>query len=141
MKHEHKALLIKYIVCFCIASLVSLAVFWVKGFFNHTAAVNIQILSDGFFVSGSLFVLFAGMMYISSEGALIGISFLLRNAVLTFIPMGRKKQERYIDYRERKMSKIKKPGDHCMLLIGLLFLAVGVTFTVIWYLNYYNPTV
>ena len=138
MKKENKALLLKYITCFAVASLITVAVFWSKGFFSHTVAMNIQILADGFFVSGILMTMFAGMMYISSEGALIGIGFVLRNVFLAFVPMGRLKHELYKDYRERKLREMKKPKDRCVLLTGLLFLFVGVVFNVIWYVNFYN---
>ena len=138
MKNENKAVLIKYIVCFGVASLITLAVFWIKGFFTHSLAVNVQILSDGFFVSGALFTLFAGMLYISGEGGLIGISFVLRNVVQAFTPMGRKNHEFYAQYRERKLKSIKKAGDPCFLITGLFFLTVGVVLTVIWFVNFYN---
>lgn len=138
MKKENKALLLKYIICFAVASLIAVAVFWSKGFFNHSVAVNIQILADGFFVSGILMTLFAGMMFVSGEGALIGIGFVLRNVVLSFIPMGRKKHELYADYRERKLKEMKKTKDRCILVTGLLFLFVGIVFNVIWYVNFYN---
>lgn len=138
MKKENKALLVKYIICFAVASLITVAVFWSKGFFGHSVAVNIQILADGFFVSGILLTLFAGMMFISGEGALRGIGFILRSVVLTFIPMGRQKHEKYADYRERKLRGMKKTKDHCILVIGLLFLIVGIIFNIIWYVKFYN---
>ena len=138
MKKENKALLVKYIICFAIASLITFCVFWSKGFFGHSLAVNVQILADGFFVSGILLTLFAGMIFISGEGALIGIGFVIRSVVLTFIPMGRQKHERYKDYRQRKLSEMKKNKDHAILYTGLLFLIVGIIFNVIWYVNFYN---
>ena len=138
MKDENKALLIKYIICFGVASLITLGVFGIKGFFTDSLAVNIQILADGFFVSGILLTLFAGMLFISGEGGLIGIGFVLRNIVQAFTPMGRKNHEFYAQYRERKLKSIKKSGDHCILVTGLFFLIVGITFTVIWYVNFYN---
>lgn len=138
MKKDNKALLLKYITCFAIASLIAIAVFWSKGFFGHSTAVNIQILADGFFVSGILLTLFAGMMFVSREGALIGISFVMRNVVMAFIPMGRKKHEVYRDYRERKLKELKKTNDKSILVTGLFFLMIGIVFTVIWYKNYYN---
>lgn len=138
MKKENKALLVKYIVCFAVASLITIAVFWYKGFFAHSLAVNIQILADGFSVSGLLLSLFAGMMFISGEGALIGIGFVLRNVVLAFIPLGRLRHEKYADYRERKMKELKKATDHAVLWTGLLFLVTGIVFSVIWYVNFYN---
>lgn len=138
MNQRIKALLIKYGVCFGIASLISILVFWSEGFFAHSIAVNIQILSDGFFISGLLFLFVAGMMYISGEGALIGIGYIMKSVIQMFIPMGRKHQERYPDYRERKLAGMKKSGDHCILVIGLLFFIVGVIFTIIWNVKFYN---
>ena len=138
MKQETKITLIKYAVCFGVEAIIALLVIWSKGFFVQSTAVNIQILSDAFFVSGLLMTLFAGLMYVTSEGALIGIGFVLRNVVLTFIPRGRAKHERYVDYRERKLEVAKKRNDICILITGLFFLFIGIVFTVIWYVNFYN---
>jgi hypothetical protein len=85
--------------------------------------------------------LFAGMMYVSSEGALIGIGFILRNVVLFFVPMGRTKHELYADYRERKLKEAKKHDTRCILVTGLIFLFIGIALTVIWNVVFYNPPV
>ena len=135
---EKKPLLKKYIICFIIASLLTVGVFAIKGFFTDSLAVNIQILSDGFTVSGLMFLFFAGMMFISGEGALIGVTFVFRNVILWFVPGGRFRQETYRDYRERKMSEKNKSGDHSILVTGLVFFVIGVVFTVIWSTNFYN---
>jgi len=141
VSNEKKDLLLKYAVCVGIALLITVAVFWSKGFFTDSASVNIQILSDGFSVSGILFSAIAGMMYVSGEGAFIGIGFALKNAVLAFIPGGRKRQERYADYRERKLGTLKKGSDHCILVTGLTFLGLGILFSVIWYFAFYQMPV
>ena len=138
MKDDNRDKLTKYAVCFSIEVFIAFLVIWSKGFFTHSTAVNIQILSDAFFVSGVLMTLFSGLLYVSSEGALIGISFVLRNVVLTFIPMGRARHEKYADYRERKLSEAKDQDNRCILVTGLIFLAVGLIFTAIWYVKYYN---
>ncbi len=137
MKNEHKAILIKYAICLGIEVLIGFLVIWSKGFFAHEASVNLQILADAFFVSGILMTLFAGLLFVSKEGALIGIGFVLRNVVLAFIPMGRMKHEKYADYRERKLGS--KKGNHntiCVLVTGLVFLTCGIVLTVIWNVNY-----
>ena len=139
MKQETKVTLRNYAICFGVEVLIAFLVIWSKGFFTDRASVNIQILSDAFFVSGILMTLFAGMMYISGEGALIGIGFVLRNVVLTFIPMGRAKQERYADYRARKLGEAKKHDNRHILITGLIFLFVGIVLTVIWDQMFYNP--
>ena len=138
MKEETKVKLIKYGVCCGVELLIAFLVIWSKGFFTQSAAVNVQILADAFFVAGILMSLFAGMMYVSSEGALIGISFVLRNMVLAFIPMGRTRQERYADYRARKLSELKKRNNNCILVTGLFFLIIGIVLTLIWYVKFYN---
>ena len=138
MKQKKRDALRNYGICVGIEVLIAFLVIWSKGFFAHSLAVNIQILSDAFFVSGVLMTLFAGMLYVSGEGALIGIGFVLRNVVLAFIPMGRAKHERYADYRERKLSEAKKRNDSCILVTGLFFLFIGIVLTVIWYVNFYN---
>ena len=138
MKQENKVTLRNYAICFGIEALIAFLVIWSKGFFTQSTAVNIQILSDAFFVSGILMALFAGMMYVSGEGALVGIGFVLRNIVLAFTPMGRARQERYADYRARKLSQAKKHNNSYILVTGLIFLFIGVVFTVIWYTAFYN---
>lgn len=138
MKQENKVILRNYAICFGIETLIAFLVIWSKGFFTQSTSVNIQILSDAFFVSGILMTLFAGMMYVSGEGALIGIGFVLRNIVLTFTPMGRARHERYADYRARKLSDAKKHNNSYLLVTGLIFLFIGIVFTVIWYAAFYN---
>jgi len=138
VKQETRVTLTKYAICFGIEVLIAYLVIWSKGFFTQSTAVNIQILSDAFFVSGILMTLFAGMLYVSGEGALIGIGFVLRNVFLAFVPMGRAKHELYADYRERKLSEAKRRNDRCILVTGLFFLAIGIIFTVIWYVKFYN---
>ena len=133
--------MLKYAACFGVATIITVAVFWSKGFFTDSIAVNIQILSDGFSVSGLLLTMFAGLLYVSGEGAFIGIGFVLRNVVQAFVPMGRRHHEVYAKYRERKMDKLKKFSDHCILFTGLIFLITGIIFTLIWYFKFYRMPV
>lgn len=138
MEQETKVTLRNYAICVGIEALIAFLVIWAKGFFTQSAAVNIQILSDAFFVSGIAMTLFAGLMYVSGEGALIGVGFVLRHVFLTFVPMGRAKYEKYSDYRERKLGTTQKRNRSYILITALIFLFIGIVFTVIWYTVYYN---
>lgn len=142
MKQETKALLIKYSACLAVASIITVLVFSSKGFFTDNLGVNIQILSDGFFVPGVIFFMVAGLLYVSGEGGLIGIGFVLRNVILFFVPMGRTKHELYKDYRERKLKEKEEKKDvgieRAIMHVGLAFLAISMIFTLIWYFNFYN---
>ena len=138
MEQEKKVTFRNYAICVGIEVLIAFLVIWSKGFFTKSAAVNIQILADAFFVAGILMTLFAGMLFVSGEGALIGIGFVLRNVVLAFIPMGRARHELYVDYRARKLSEAKKHDNSSILVTGLSFLIIGVILTAIWYVTFYN---
>ena len=138
MKQETKVTIRNYAICVAVEVLIAFLVIWSKGFFTESAAVNLQILADAFFVSGIIMTLFAGMLFISSEGALIGIGFVLRNVVLAFIPMGRAKHELYADYRARKLKEAKKTEISSVLVTGLFFLVIGITLTAIWSVKYYT---
>ena len=138
MKQETKVKLRNYGICVAVEVLIAFLVIWSKGFFTDRASVNVQILADAFFVSGILMTLFAGMMYVSGEGALIGISFVMRNVVLAFVPMGRTKHELYADYRARKLREAKKHNNRYILVTGLIFLFIGIALTAVWYAAFYN---
>ena len=138
MKEVEKKIIIKYAICFIVASLITVAVFWSSGFFTDNIGVNLQIWADGVSVSGILLLLLAGLMFVSSEGALLGIGFVMKSVVMWFVPMGRMQHETYAQYRQRKLGKIKKAGDNCVLVTGLIFLAIGIILNIIWYTNFYN---
>lgn len=136
MKKETKSVLIKYLICFGVASLITVVIFAIQGFFTDNVAVNMQILADGFSISGALMLAYAGVMFISGEGAFIGIGFVMKTVAQMFIPMGRKNHEFYADYREKQLAKLKKAEDHCVLITGLAFLAVGIVFMIIWHVAF-----
>ena len=47
-------------------------------------------------------------------------------------------QEKYIDYRARKLSEAKNSSNRHILVTGLIFVFIGVIFTAIWYTTFYN---
>ena len=138
MEQETKVKLRNYAICIIAELLIGFLVIWSKGFFAHSLAVNLQILADAFFVAGIMMTLFAGLMFVSREGALVGIGYVLRSAFYFFIPMGRARWERYGDYRERKLEKAKDRNCGCVLVTGLVFLFIGLALTGIWYVKFYN---
>lgn len=134
MEKEKKALLIRYIVCFCVASGIVLIILALKGFFSDNAKQNVQLLHDAFFSAGALLMLFSAMIFLSAEGALLGLSYVFGKAIkAVFIPFGRKDQESYAQYRERKLGNRKTTGAGTIFLVGLLFVAISVIFLIVWY--------
>ena len=133
MERDQKALLIRYIVCFCVASGLVFTVFVIKGFFTGDAKANIQLLHDAFFAAGILMVLFSGMLFVASEGAFLGVGYVLERAFKSLIPLGRKEHESYAQYRERKLGKKKTDSGGAIFFTGLLFVVVSIVFLIIWY--------
>ena len=138
MKQETRRTLRNYAICVAVELVIAFLVIWSKGFLVHSKAVNLQILADAFFVAGILMTLFAGLVYVSSEGALVGVQYVLRNAVLIFFPMGRARIEPYRDYRERKMAALKERSNACVIITGLSFLFIGLVLTFVWYKMFYQ---
>lgn len=138
MKQETKKTLRNYGICGAIEVVIGFLVIWSRGFFTDSASVNLQILADAFFVPGILMSLYAGMLFVSSQGGLIGISFVMRNVVLAFVPMGRARHEVYRDYRARKLEEAKERDNRPVTVTGLVFLAIGILLSVIWNRMYYQ---
>ena len=95
--------------------------------------MEVGVLCDAFTVAGLLMILFAGLMFVSGEGAFLGIGYALGRAVRIFIPTIGRKDESYAKYRERKTGKPKPKGEGAIFFTGLFFLAIGIIFLIIWY--------
>ena len=135
MEKDKKAVLRRYLVCFGIASAIVLGVFAIKGFFTADAKLNMQVLHDAFFTAGALFMLFSGLLFVSDEGAFLGVSFVLGKAFKAlFMPFGRKDTETYAEFRERKIGKKEKSSlKGCIFFTGLFFFVCSLIFLAIWY--------
>ncbi len=133
MGNENRPIWKRYLICFCVAIGLVVSIFAIKGFFTSNAKTNIQILSDAFFASGALLILFAGLLFVGGEGMFLGIGYALGRAVKALIPFSRKDHETYAQYRERKTGKQKTKGDGCIFFTGLFFVAVSIIFLIIWY--------
>ena len=132
MEKENKSALTRYLVTFGVASLITVCVFSIKGWFSADLMHNMSVLTDGFFASGALLMLFAGFQFVSGEGALLALGFVLGKAVRALIPFIKKPHENYQQYCERKANKEGKRGDGCIFFTGLAFLLVSIVFMVIW---------
>lgn len=128
-----KSLLIKYGICLGVAMAIVIFVCAINGFFSDDIKNNIRILSDSTFTAAAMFLMFAGMLFISSEGGFLGIGYILSRVVKAWIPLGRMDVETYAKYRERKLGTEKSHSDKSVLLTGLLFLLISIIFTVIWH--------
>lgn len=88
-----------------------------------------RVLSNGALVPGVLFVGISGLVWIAGEGLFDGIRYSMSRMKSQFF--GRNKNYSFYDYTRRE----KKHGSsYPMLIPGLLFLALSVVLTVLFYL-------
>ena len=127
MEQETKSRIIRYLICLAVGAGIVLTVFALKGFAMETKKETMQLLHDAFFSAGALMILFSGLLYVSGEGAFLGIGYALGRAVRALIPFSNKPHETYAQYRERKTGERKK-SDHALLLTGLFFFVVSLIF-------------
>ncbi len=133
MNKDKKSLLIRYGIAFGVGALLVFVVFCIKGFFTDDVRTNLQILTDAFFASGVLMMLFSGLMFCSGEGAFLGIGFIMRKVVRTLIPFLGRDTETYAHYRERKSGSSKPSGALCVLITGAVYFFVSLVFLFLWY--------
>ena len=133
MEQETKTAILRYLVAFLVACGIVVVVLAMRGFFQTSAKENMRLLHDAFFAAGALMMLFSGLLYVSGEGAFLGIGYAVGRAVKALIPFSKKEHETYAQYRERKLGKGKKKGDACIFFTGLFFFLISVVFVIIWY--------
>jgi hypothetical protein len=133
VEKDKKSVLIRYLVCFCVAIFITFLALWIKGFFKDTAKENMQVLHDAFFSAGALLMLFSGLLYVSGEGVFLGIGYALKSVARIFVPMSNRKMETYAEYRERKTGGEKPKNTHSIFFTGLFFFLISLIFLAIWY--------
>lgn len=104
---------------------------------SEMAVVDLyRTVADGFTVPGMLCI-FAGLIvWLSNEGALNGVSYVLKAAVQSLIFLGRRGPvEKYGDYVENQRKKQTK-GYSFLFVTGAVCLAVTAVFLVLYYQAY-----
>ena len=97
-------------------------------------------ICDAFTISGLFITLVGVLVWISAEGGLDGISFLLLNLFKRLIPGGRgNTDEKYADYIVRK-SKNRIKGYGFLFIVGGVFLSVAIIYLILFF-RVYTPSV
>ena len=99
------------------------------------AVILYRVLCDGFTVPGIIVLMLGCLVWLSSEGAMDGVGYLMSYAVKALIPGKRGDIERYGDYVERKRAN--RATDYGFLIItGLVFMAFAAIFMILFYCVY-----
>ena len=127
MSKTVKSRLLKYGISavICIAMGVGYALG--KNIANQELVDVYRILSDAFALPGLLFLFSGLMVWLSNQGSLDAIGYMLTAVVRFLIPGGALKHEKYGDYVARRREK-NVTGYGFLLIVGLVCLVGAVVF-------------
>jgi len=127
VSHKLRNNLLKYGISILVGLLATAAYLGNNPLNGQSTKDVYRVLSDAFSIPGLLAVLGGALMWVSANGALDGISYILSYVVTRFIPFKRDSVGSYRDYVNEKEGKRPK-GYGFLFLVGLIFLAVSVVF-------------
>ena len=137
MSSTLKTRLIKYGISFSVS--FGMAWFYVslRDFQFQPLMEKYRILCDAFTIPGMVFILLGLLMILSNQGALDGISYAAQYAARLLIPgaLTKHKQERYLDYVERKRANRAK-GFGFLFVTGVVTMAIALVFMYLFYQLY-----
>ena len=137
MKKISAGTILKYVIAFAIGGIFSYFVIVVTGYKEVTDEVaRLRILADCFTVPGVILIMVSAFCWLSSQGAVDGISYALGGLFRRLLPGAQYKEpEKYYDYVTRKREK-RKGGYGFLAITGLVYLAVAIVFIIKFYQVY-----
>ncbi len=128
MTERTKIQLLKYGGAVAVGLLMTVAYLASTQFLEQPLADMLRLLSDGFMLPGFLMVALGCMIWMSNDGMLDGVTFVLSRAVKFLLPFGRgEKDENYGDYVKRQREK-NIHGYGFLFVTGGVFLAISLIF-------------
>ncbi len=137
MKKISAGTITKYVVAIAAGGLLSSYVMVVNDYKNVTDEIEkLRLLADCFTVPGVVLIMLAALCWLSSKGALDGISYAVVGLFRRILPGAQTKEpEKYYDYVVRK-QKSRKSGFGFLAVVGLGFLIIAIVFIVKFYQVY-----
>lgn len=132
MKPSLRERLIPYGIATAVAVLMAVGVYFTRGLTaESTTADRYRALSDSFAAPGMLFIMFGLLLWVAGEGALLGVTWLVKNAVFLLIPGKALDRVTYAEYREQHREK--KTGPHAYIfVVGGVFCLISVVFVLLF---------
>ena len=129
-----KSTLIKYATAIGVAGIIAVFILWMRDFWNvEELSLQYHYLSDAFTIPGVLFIMFGCLLALSNEGSLDAIGFMLKRCIQMLNPFSKKEVQKYADY---VAGRKKVSGFAFLFFVGLLYLAIGVLFVILFYSVY-----
>lgn len=124
-------LLLKYLIGFSIASAIFFLAIDLRHIYQETELKEIyRSLADGFTIPGVVFICFFLILWFSNLGSFQGIGYAMKHLISMLIPVNKKKTETYAQHLENQKQV---SGFGFLLVIGGLFLLLGIIFTILYF--------
>jgi len=115
---------IKFLVYTGIGFVVAFLVMWRQDIFHaETAQDVLRFVSDGFFVSGALLILFGGFNWTYNGGVLDGLGYSFKQGFARIRRAYDEERMTFAQYRERREEKATSPKP--LVLSGLVHLVIA----------------
>lgn len=132
-------IIVKYGITVAVGAVMSYIVFVNYGYTpNLPAAERYKILCDAFSIPGIMLTMIGALVFLSNEGAMDGISFLMGGLFKRLMPIGRwrdEKDETYAEHIARKRAN-RVTGYGFVFVVGGAYLAVAAVFMILFYQVY-----
>jgi len=124
----------KYVIQLLVGLLLTAGIFFLRmpQMEAGTAGI-IMAVSDGFAVTGLLYVGFGVLFYASGSGFFDFINYAFQRGASLIIPRFDRGIENYYEYKVKKQEDRKNFSMKSTIILGLLFVVISAVFTVIWY--------
>ena len=133
---SYKKTLIKYSVTTAAASAVAVLSLYLGGYSTDISAVEkYKMLCNAFTIPAILLIMLGCLVAISTSGFFDMLSYAFSRAAHAFIPGGRKADETFADYKEKK-AEARFSGYSFLIVVGLAFLIVAIVFMILFYRVY-----
>lgn len=124
----------KYVIQLVIGLAVSVGIYFLRlpQMADGTAG-TVMAISDGFVVTGLLYIGFGVLFYASSTGFFDFLGYAFQRGASVIFPKFERGIDNYYEYKVKKQEERKNFSQKSTLLIGLLFVLISGIFTAIWY--------
>ena len=132
MSEKCKKLLAKYVISILVSLAVIVFVLYNRGFFATSETKNrILYLADAFTIPGVVILMVGVMTWLSSAfGLFDGLTYSLGRLARSLIPGGNLSDEKFYDYKQRKMES-RKTDYAFLFIVGGSLLLIAIVFTVV----------
>lgn len=128
MKKQIVTLLRKYISCALVVGGLVWLFLSLRDYEGASQADRYRMLCDAFTIPGVILIMVGALVWVSTQGALDGITYCVRFAIFSLIPGKRlERDEKYAEYVERKSSNRMK-GYGFLFISGAITMAVAFVF-------------